>query len=1079
MNDVEPINENDDKFIFSENKKLSKTKTIKRGHGHRETPVWRKNHDGSLHGHNHQKISNHQKTSTHTEANLTKKKKMLEAQYQTHSSPTNIKTTWNNKYRDIKKNKKNQINSNGEREKGKQSSLPLPKSSLTESMTMIEPLSPPQTKDTNNNKNIINNNINNNIPFYKKEIVSKTDKSFWPYYRLISDISRCNSHQLLDAIDNIYGLDSLQQVLSAFMINKLRDSLSLESIDLLYLPPKELMRDNDNNIFISTRNNVPSTYHPSFLDLNELRNEYKSHSPFSSSASESSYNTNNSNIKSKHNLQLVVPPKKTKTTKTTTNDGGKLPVIHSPNETDAKLDDKDNFDIKQPPQQQIIQQQQNKKKKNKTEVPTPINPNASSPSLPNNHPPLPTNSSASTPSTQLAHSVTSPTGGKAEIPVGAEIFDIDQNDEKVNHEQDSKTNEKLKFNPTDVSITSMYSNDTYNTNNNGNITPYNPNNNNNNNNNNINNNGDMTKLENIMIKDSEIGYRIISYLDQKSFITAHTLSRIFLYCCRLPKSRSHLMIRVGKVADKMPISVSEFLKNRMSMLLNIRLLHLVIDRPKWDVLKILLSKLTQLRQLDLMLPALQANYIMPTKMLNKSCKMLELTVLRISGPRKLKLSQQYPDISFLLRDFLKKIKMPKLTELWLMRVASKEKNTIKKFLNEYKSTLKSLEFELSISMNNSLTMLKEVNEYAKDITPSKTPLKSLSFRLIRDPIGLFTYQQNKLDDNKNKTNNKLDDNKDKNGSNSNNASPLSLIGAMNLRNTSRLNASYMNMKNDQQLYKKILDENEFKIRTLCAKIVNEFSDKVCFERLVYPGNVGKIHWNAINRLQTLRNLHIIIQPSDMLQGLDELCTQCGHTLTNLKLTVHGIGNDSDTEKMKKSKNLSVFKIEQDLLYHLNKNLRECTKLRHVRLVIGDYNNNNNNNSNNNGNNNNNKKNLDNNANEIGRVSIDSLCSFMIQHSSTLSTIELHCYYLTFDLDKLKENQSGKNGVSSKFYIPDVKQELQERLEDLFFSCNHLKRIRIQHVTSHRKFVAVQRLFHGKPHTVGVENLDHFVENQFL
>eukprot|EP00488_Nonionellina_sp_1-RS-2012_P003525 TRINITY_DN751_c0_g1_i1.p1 TRINITY_DN751_c0_g1~~TRINITY_DN751_c0_g1_i1.p1 ORF type:complete len:191 (-),score=56.05 TRINITY_DN751_c0_g1_i1:17-589(-) len=179
----------------------------------------------------------------------------------------------------------------------------------------------------------------------------------------------------------------------------------------------------------------------------------------------------------------------------------------------------------------------------------------------------------------------------------------------------------------------------------------------------------------------------------------------------------------------------------------------------------------------------------------------------------------------------------------------------------------------------------------------------------------------------------------------------------------------------------------------------------------------------------------------MMQSLDDLCTQCGHTLTNLKLTINGISRADETD---------------DLLHHLNKNLRECTKLRHVRLVIGaDI------------------------HNDVGKVSIDSLCSFMIQHSSTLSTIEVHCYYLTFDLDKLKRDQSDKIGVSSKFYIPDVKQELQERLEDLFFSCNHLKRIRIQHVTSHRKFVAVQRLFHGKPHTVGVENLDHFVENQFL
>ena len=143
------------------------------------------------------------------------------------------------------------------------------------------------------------------------------------------------------------------------------------------------------------------------------------------------------------------------------------------------------------------------------------------------------------------------------------------------------------------------------------------------------------------------------------------------------------------------------------MLLHIELLHLVIDRPKWDVLKILLSKLTNLRQLDLMLPPLQSSYIMPTKMLAKSVSMDRLKVLRITGPRKLKLSQQYPDISFLLRDLLKRIQMPRLEELWLMRVASTERHSVKKFLNEHAASIVALELELVRPFTHSLCYFSE------------------------------------------------------------------------------------------------------------------------------------------------------------------------------------------------------------------------------------------------------------------------------------------------------------------------------------------------------------------------------------
>merc|ERR1712176_1422215 len=151
----------------------------------------------------------------------------------------------------------------------------------------------------------------------------------------------------------------------------------------------------------------------------------------------------------------------------------------------------------------------------------------------------------------------------------------------------------------------------------------------------------------------------------------------------------------------------------------------------------------------------------------------------------------------------------------------------------------------------------------------------------------------------------------------------------------------MNLQEDDETYKQILDENEVKLRAITAKIVNALSDKVCFERLVYPGNVGKIRWNAINRLQTLRNLHIIISPKDMMQSLDALSVQCGHTLTNLKLSLHGLSNDESDEFS-----------SADVMHYLNKNLKECTKLRHVRLMIG----------------------ID---GSIGRIAIDSFCKFMV------------------------------------------------------------------------------------------------------
>merc|ERR1712176_135598 len=126
----------------------------------------------------------------------------------------------------------------------------------------------------------------------------------------------------------------------------------------------------------------------------------------------------------------------------------------------------------------------------------------------------------------------------------------------------------------------------------------------------------------------------------------------------------------------------------------------------------------------------------------------------------------------------------------------------------------------------------------------------------------------------------------------------------------------MNLQEDDETYKQILDKNEAKLRTITAKIVNALSDKVCFERLVYPGNVGKIRWNAINRLHTLRNLHIIVSPNDMKESLADLCKQCGHTMTNLKLSLHALSDDDGYSS-------------GDLMFDLNASLKQCSKLRHV------------------------------------------------------------------------------------------------------------------------------------------------------
>lgn len=60
-------------------------------------------------------------------------------------------------------------------------------------------------------------------------------------------------------------------------------------------------------------------------------------------------------------------------------------------------------------------------------------------------------------------------------------------------------------------------------------------------------------LEQVLAKNKEIGIAIISFLDQRSFVAAHRICRLFMYCARFPRSRSHLMIRVAKMGDELPI----------------------------------------------------------------------------------------------------------------------------------------------------------------------------------------------------------------------------------------------------------------------------------------------------------------------------------------------------------------------------------------------------------------------------------------------------------------------------------------------------------------------------------------------
>merc|ERR1712061_111449 len=70
------------------------------------------------------------------------------------------------------------------------------------------------------------------------------------------------------------------------------------------------------------------------------------------------------------------------------------------------------------------------------------------------------------------------------------------------------------------------------------------------------------------------------------------------------------------------------------------------------------------------------------------------------------------------------------------------------------------------------------------------------------------------------------------------------------------------------------------------------------------------------------------------RGLDDLTTHCGHTLTNLKLTVRDMIPD-DEEENNGDHGKDADDDREDVLCRLNSKLVECTKLRHVRLLIGE------------------------------------------------------------------------------------------------------------------------------------------------
>ena len=185
------------------------------------------------------------------------------------------------------------------------------------------------------------------------------------------------------------------------------------------------------------------------------------------------------------------------------------------------------------------------------EVPTPINPNAFTPAAPSmadghghgQHGAIPSATSStaqSTPSQLLADSTTSPGTER----FGGAMIDDEEKRERAygliggyHGAMDSDdTVESLT-----LGIHARHSQS-------GRITPFTPQN--------VNDGEEENArtLELLLAKHQEIAIGVISFLDQKSFITAHRVSRLFMYCARFPRSRSHLMIRVGKMGDKMPIS---------------------------------------------------------------------------------------------------------------------------------------------------------------------------------------------------------------------------------------------------------------------------------------------------------------------------------------------------------------------------------------------------------------------------------------------------------------------------------------------------------------------------------------------
>ena len=409
-------------------------------------------------------------------------------------------------------------------------------------------------------RNSSNFPVSDDYRYWKHESVGTADHSFWPYYRLISDISRCDAAQLLDSIDSIFGLDSLQHVLSGFMIRKLQKSLGLERNDVLYAPPKELMRDHGNHIYQAMRRSVPSLYHPSYLEAKDM-NITQRQSVKSVKSVKSTKSMKSRRSESNHNSDPQTSPSpQQRFSKTNKSPDLILPTIQSPIETDPQIETATNLfpESQTEKMERTAADRKGTASSSTKEVPAPINPNASTPANPmmNGQKTTGTTSGTissvqSTPSQLLADSTTSP---GTERFGGALIDDEEKRDKygMTGYHGGFQSGGYHTAMDSDDTVESLilgtharHSNSVHS----GKITPFTPQN--------MNGDGDEAKhttLEQLLSNHKDIAIGIISFLDQKSFISAHRISRLFMYCCRFPQSRSHLMVRVGKMGDKIPIS---------------------------------------------------------------------------------------------------------------------------------------------------------------------------------------------------------------------------------------------------------------------------------------------------------------------------------------------------------------------------------------------------------------------------------------------------------------------------------------------------------------------------------------------